>query len=195
MSLFNRKEADEQYDNATSTLRIAKRDYENSGSPDQIEASQCHAVNEWLSATQDRIISHQYRLLELTHNARTLSDTESRGLNAMLTEIAMEFFPDPGRTLFDDGHSLLVRVTGLHANSSRLLQFYSELTELRREVAILAEWYDWRHAGEIQDPSAMLNTIRQKHDLTARIAFRLDKVAVAFGDLRDEAIRERKTKQ
>ena len=41
----------------------------------------------------------------------------------------------------------------------------------------------------------MLNTIRQKHDLTARIAFRLDKVAVAFGDLRDEAIRERKTKQ
>jgi hypothetical protein len=186
MPLFSRSEADEQYANATSTLRIAKRDYEKSGSPDLVEARQLQAVADWLSTTEDRIASYQYHLQELIHQAGALSDVESEELAKMLSEIANEFFPKPGRTLFDKG-SLGAQATGINASSPNLRSFRSRLGELRREVAILVEWYDWYREATTHDPAGMFPAIRQKHDLTKRIADRLDKIAVAFTNLREEA--------
>lgn len=153
MPLFSRSEADEQYTNATSTLRIAKRDYEKSGSPDLVEARQLQAVADWLSTTEDRIASYQYNLQELIHHAEALSDVESEELAKMLSEIANEFFPKPGRTLFDKG-SLVAQATGINASSPNLRSFRSRLGELRREVAILVEWYDWYREATTHDPAA-----------------------------------------
>ncbi len=186
MSLFTRSEADEQHKNAASTLRVEKRNYEKSGSPDLVEPQQLQAVADWLSATEERIASYQDHLLELIHEAKALSNVESEGLATMLAEIASEFFPKPGSTLFDDKRSLETRATRLNASSTKLIEFRSRLIELRLEVTILVEWYDWYLAEITHDPAGMFSAIRQKHDLTKRIATRLVKVAVAFGKLREE---------
>src|SRR5215831_7803886 len=186
MPLFSRSETDESYRNAASTLRIAKRDYENSGSPDLVEAGKLQAVATLLSATEDRIASHQNHLRELLHEVEPLSDVESGELAAMLAEIATEFFPKPGCTAFDKG-SLVAQATGLSASSTNLRAFRSRLLEPRLEVSILVEWYDWYREETTHDPAGMFPAIRQKHDQTERIADRLDKVAAAFAKLREEA--------
>ena len=190
MPLFSRSEADEQYSRATSTLRIAKRKYEKGGSPELVDTGQLQAVADWLSATEDRIASYQHYLLEVIHEAQAISDVESEELATMLAEIANEFFPKPGRTLFDKG-SLVAQATGLNASSTNLRGFRLRLGELRQEVAILVEWYDWYRKGTMHDPAGMFPAIRQKHDLTKRIADRLDKIASAFAKLRQEAAREK----
>jgi hypothetical protein len=186
MSRFTRSEADEQYSNATSTLRIAKRNYEQGGSQDLLDTQHLQAVADWLSATEQRIASYRDHLLQLIHQAEALSDVESGELATMLAEVAHELFPKPGRTLFDK-RSLAARATGLDSDSPNLKSFRVGLADLRDEIAVLVEWYDWYRGETGHDPAGMFSAIRKKHDLTKRIAVRLDKIAIAFDRLREEA--------
>jgi hypothetical protein len=186
MSRFTRSEADEHYASATSTLRIAKRNYEQSGSPDLVDTQHLQAVADWLSAIEERIASYRDHVLELVHDEAVLSDVESEELATMLAEIAHELFPKPGRTLFDK-RSLAARATGLDSNSPSLIDFRVRLANLRKEVAVLVEWYDWYHEETTHDPAGMFPAIRMQHNLTKRIAARLDKIAAAFERLREEA--------
>jgi hypothetical protein len=190
MSRFTRSEADEQYSTATSTLRIAKQSYEHGGSPDLLDTQHLQAVADWLSAAEERIASYRDHLLELIHGAEALSDVESGELAAMLAEIAYELFPKPGRTLFDK-RSLAARATGLDSGSVNLKNFRVALADLRDEITVLVEWYDWYRGEAVHDPAGMFSAIRKKHDLTKRIAVRFDKIAVAFDRLHEEAARNK----
>lgn len=161
---------------ADRRLKVAEQEWDQTSVPvAAVTPEQFAPFWEWIEASRSRADEYRKYLYLRVDRKEALSSAATTALRKMLSDIALRFFPAHDKTIFDN-HSLAAQATGLRPDNTELVEFYADLDEVRTNVAVLFDWYEWsKKQGEL-DPGGMFAAIQKKHQLTRALAEGLDKV-------------------